>query len=430
MAADATYGYGFQQYSETNPYTIRVLPNSGHLRVTVSPAQVTVDYVNAFLPGNGTNGQLAYTYTIAPPTTTPQVSFSPTSLSFGSQALNQSSAQRNVQLTNVGSAPLNIASIGPSNPPSDYSATNTCSSPLAAGMSCTITVTFTPTITGADKNTIIISDDAADSPQSISLTGTGISPAPAITSTNNTAFTVGVAGSFTVTATGSPTPTLSETGALPGGITFNAATGVLSGTPGTGAGGTYAITLTAHNGAGADAVQSFTLTVNVPILSASPPSQTVAAGDPASYTITNTGIVSYTLTCTSGLPTGATCGSVSVNANATASLVISTASRTSEAPPMRPNGRFHINPWGQALVALGISIVTLQVIRRRRVLTLALVSAFVLLFVLLAAGCGSSGSSGGGTTNPNGTPAGTYTITVTGTSGATMQSTTIALTVT
>jgi len=69
MAADASYGYGFQNYHESDPYTIRVLPNSGHLRVTVSPSKVTVDYVRAFLPGAGTNGQVAYTYTMgaAPP---------------------------------------------------------------------------------------------------------------------------------------------------------------------------------------------------------------------------------------------------------------------------------------------------------------------------------------------------------------------------
>src|SRR5262249_57383948 len=67
--------------------------------------------------------------------------------------------------------------------------------------------------------------------QSFTLT---VNQIPAITSANNTTFTVGAAGSFTVTASGSPTPTLSETGALPNGVTFTAATGVLSGTPATG----------------------------------------------------------------------------------------------------------------------------------------------------------------------------------------------------
>jgi hypothetical protein len=57
--------------------------------------------------------------------------------------------------------------------------------------------------------------------------------APAITSANSTSFTVGTMGSFTVTASGTPTPLLSAT-TLPGGVTFNA--GVLSGTPAAGTG--------------------------------------------------------------------------------------------------------------------------------------------------------------------------------------------------
>src|SRR5208337_4446719 len=92
-----------------------------------------------------------------------------------------------------------------------------------------------------------------------------VNQAPAITSANSAAFTVGTAGSFTVTTTGSPTPSLSETGALPSGVTFVAhsdGTATLSGTPAAGAGGTYPLTFTAHNGVGSDATQSFTLTVN------------------------------------------------------------------------------------------------------------------------------------------------------------------------
>jgi hypothetical protein len=58
-------GNGFGLYSESDPYTIKVLPSSGHLRVTVSPSEVTVDYVRSYLSG-GTNGEVAYTYTIMP----------------------------------------------------------------------------------------------------------------------------------------------------------------------------------------------------------------------------------------------------------------------------------------------------------------------------------------------------------------------------
>jgi hypothetical protein len=66
-----------------------------------------------------------------------------------------------------------------------------------------------------------------------------------------------------VTATGFPAPTFAETGALPAGVTFNAATGVLSGTPDAGTEGTYPITIIAMNGVDTEVMQTFTLTVDV-----------------------------------------------------------------------------------------------------------------------------------------------------------------------
>src|SRR5437667_421388 len=88
--------------------------------------------------------------------------------------------------------------------------------------------------------------------------------APTITSANSTTFVVGTAGSFTVTATGTPTPSLTETGALPSGVTFvnnGNGTATLSGTPAAGTGGNYPITITASNGVGTPASQSFLLKV-------------------------------------------------------------------------------------------------------------------------------------------------------------------------
>ena len=84
--------------------------------------------------------------------------------------------------------------------------------------------------------------------QDFTLTVSQTTAPPAITSASNAKFTVGVAGSFTVTATGNPAPTLSETGALPAGIAFNPDTGVLNGTPAAGTGGVYSITFSAANG--------------------------------------------------------------------------------------------------------------------------------------------------------------------------------------
>ncbi len=86
---------------------------------------------------------------------------------------------------------------------------------------------------------------------------------PTITSANNAAFTLGQAGSFILTTTGSPAPGIVESGNLPNGVTFvdnGNGTGTLSGTPG--ASGVFNITFTAQNGVGSPAMQNFVLTVN------------------------------------------------------------------------------------------------------------------------------------------------------------------------
>jgi hypothetical protein len=87
---------------------------------------------------------------------------------------------------------------------------------------------------------------------------------PAIASGAAATFQVGTAGSFTVVATGGPTPSLSQTGALPSGVSFidnGNGTARLAGTPAAGTDGIYPIAIKASNGASPDAVQSFALTV-------------------------------------------------------------------------------------------------------------------------------------------------------------------------
>ena len=86
--------------------------------------------------------------------------------------------------------------------------------------------------------------------------------APEITSAPSATFVAGVSSSFEVTAAGVPDPTFSFTGTLPEGVTFQDATGLLSGTPKTP--GHFPITITATNGNGPDAVQRFTLIVTPP----------------------------------------------------------------------------------------------------------------------------------------------------------------------
>ena len=66
---------------------------------------------------------------------------------------------------------------------------------------------------------------------------------------------------------------------------------------------------------------------------------------------------------------------------------------------------------------------------KRRRNWLAMVGLLVLFVSGVAIGCGGGGSSGGGTTSNPGTTPGTYTVTVTGASGANSKTTTVTLTV-
>jgi hypothetical protein len=163
-------------------------------------------------------------------------------------------------------------------------------------------------------------------------------------------------------------------------------------------------------------------------LSASPKMQTVAAGASATFQITNASGITFALTC-SGLPTpGASCAAASVGGNSTASLVISTTSRSAALPPLPQKGQPYSGQRpGMVIAVLALSALSLLAARWRRAFALVPASALLLLLATGVSGCGGSGSPSGKASNPNGTPAGTYTITVNGTSGSTTQSTTITL---
>ncbi len=138
-----------------------------------------------------------------------------------------------------------------------------------------------------------------------------------ITSASSDTAKVGTAFTFPVTATGSPTPTLSETGALPAGVTFTAGaagTAKLSGTPT--AGGVFPLTISAANTSGT-VTQAFTLTVDQAPAITSPASYTAATGTAFSFPVTTTGTPAATLTGTGTLPNGVT---FTAGTNGTATL--------------------------------------------------------------------------------------------------------------
>jgi hypothetical protein len=109
-----------------------------------------------------------------PNLTAPSVILSPASLTFASQSIGTTSGPLTVTLTNPvngNSAPLTISSIVAVG---DFAiAQNTCGRLLAAGGSCTISVTFMPTDSGARTGQLAIFDNAPNLQQGVILNGTG-----------------------------------------------------------------------------------------------------------------------------------------------------------------------------------------------------------------------------------------------------------------
>ena len=102
------------------------------------------------------------------------VSLSPTSLAFGNQPADMTSAAQTVTLSNTGNAALSITSLAMvGTNASDFAQSNTCGNSLAAGANCTIAVMFTPSVTGTEAASLSIADNASGSPQTASLSGAG-----------------------------------------------------------------------------------------------------------------------------------------------------------------------------------------------------------------------------------------------------------------
>ncbi len=142
--------------------------------------------------------------------TSPNVVLTPTSLTFGIQLVNTTSPAQNVTLMNTGGGTLTITNITTSG---NFSQTNTCGSSVPGGGSCTISVTFKPTGPGIRAGKISVYDNAAGSPQSVTLMGTGTVVTVSPSSLNFGSQTVGTTSApqtVTVTNNSSTSITISS----------------------------------------------------------------------------------------------------------------------------------------------------------------------------------------------------------------------------
>jgi len=123
---------------------------SGSIAITTNGGNLSVG-----LSGNGTG---------------PVATLDKTQLAFGNVNINTVSPAQVVKITSSGDTVLAISGVSISG---DYSQTNNCPASLAVNSSCAITITFTPTAVGARNGTLTIADSAANSPQLVTLTGSG-----------------------------------------------------------------------------------------------------------------------------------------------------------------------------------------------------------------------------------------------------------------
>ena len=298
----------------------------------------------------------------------------------------------------------------------------------------------------------------------LALTLTGDSSPPVVGVGNQVSF------EYTISNTGDPASNIIFTDSLPSsGASFTSAT-VSSGSCGSATGGIVSCTIGTLN-AGATATATVVLTptasttpsttsltlgntasvtvqgcssctqslttsvmVNDYTITVSPSTATVPAGVPATYTatVTPTGNIPNTvsISCSSGLPTGATCTetvnpipNLSKGVGVTTTLIINTTTRVTTVTEMRKFGASFYGVWlpisGLAVMGVGFGAS-----RKRWLLMVLLVAGFFSLMIFQA-GCGSKATI----TTTTGTPAGTYLVTVTATSGSATRNATVTLVV-
>jgi phospholipase C len=157
-------------FSQTNSCPTKIAASNAGcpISVTFTPTASGINTGTLTVTDGGAGSPQTITLT----GTGTEVTLSPPSLSFASTLIGANGAATTLtsMLTNDGPNPLNISSILANG---NYSQTNNCGSSVGPGLSCTITVTFTPTETGVQYGSVTINDSDASSPQILNLTGSG-----------------------------------------------------------------------------------------------------------------------------------------------------------------------------------------------------------------------------------------------------------------
>lgn len=400
------------------------------------------------------SGSLGFVSKIAPDDL-PAVILDPSVLSFADQVVSTTSSDQIVTLRNMGSAPVTIGEISTT---AGFSQANDCGTGIGGGQTCSIHVTFAPSTTELQTGELRVTDNASGSPHIVALQGNN-----GVTSIDITPIDVEI-GPVEVGETSTvETITVTNTGTEPMDITNIAITGAgatgfqessnCASTLAPGESCTISVTYTAETAGNStaqlaiyDSSSTLPRTVNLSAttadfaLAVATSSISVAAGQSAQYNLNLTPSGGFNqsaaLTCT-GAPQGAVCTvspnpvDLSGSSEVTATVTVTTTARAVAAtgrhvhsPPLSPWAR----PEVASLALLALCCAAALTARRRDRLPMpgsAVLGAAVMLVLLLWTACGGSAP----VPRQTGTPAGTYTLTVTATSGSLVRSTTLTLTV-
>jgi hypothetical protein len=444
-----------------------------------SPQGLAIDGAGDLLIGDSQNNRVRSVAAIANLTPVATANFSPSGLTFLPQLVNVASTPMAVTLTNNGGASLTgiaITITGPGAAVFSLAPAGTCTATLAAHQSCTINVTFTPTSATTSNAALSIADNAAGNPQTVPLTGTGTNVAPtpnisftptSLTFASQTVASASAPQAVTVTNTGNATLNFTANGitlAGPNAGDFSlapastcgatlapAATCTISVTYKPVAAGTStAMVMVVDNAASGTQTINLTGTATaaagLTLTFGGSTTATVTAGATATYMLQISANQNATVTfaCT-GAPTAATCtapASVAVTggaAPAPVSVTVSTTARGMLAPQSEPTTRMQppaaiqmlpLSVLATLLLIVALLAATQSPAGRLRVARVALSACLVLMPIMAATllgGCGGGGSSSTPPPPVTGTPAGTYTVTVTATTGSTTATTKLTL---
>jgi len=400
-------------------------------------------------------------------TASTEVSVTPDSVAFGTQTVGLTSAPVGITLTNTGNAVMSISTIAVSPAGAvQFAETNNCAATLGPKASCLINATFSAQQAGSWTATILLTDDAVESPQAISLSGTSIPVSASVTPAGPINFGSQLAG----TASAPTTLTVKNSGASPAvlkissasvadssdfaitnncaasvpaagsctlAVTFNPAAAPAGSTCGS-TSGAKSTTLSINDNA-PGSPQTVALQGSASDFCVDPPgltTQTVTAGSPAAFQVDLVPFTGFTgsvaLACTDAA-TASTCtvqpATVSVTGTAPLPIQVNvTTAAGSTAASANPDASTPYEPIAPALarlllVAMALMILWTAVSARgpRHTTQLAQSVAITALLAISLAACFGGSSA----TNTTGTPAGSYTLAVTATYTPAGSSTTV-----